>query len=287
MFVTIRLKRLLAVLLICCLAAGLFTVLRTKTVSTFTEDGVEVPILMYHHILKDSKRWNKYIIGPGLFEEDLRYLSENGYTTITVQDLIDYVYSDKPLPEKPVMLTFDDGYYNNYLYAYPLLKQYNMKAVISIIGSQTDLYSESGERNGNYTHVTWDDVNEMLASGLVEIQNHTYDMHTNKNGRDGTKRRKGESEEAYKDALWNDLERLQQGMKEHTGYVPRAFTYPFGSVSKESYSVIRDLGFLATLSCSTGTNRITSDPDCLYLLRRYLRPSGKSSEQFFSEIFAK
>lgn len=285
MFVIIRLRRLLAVLLVCCLAAGLFTVFRAKTVSTFGEDGVEVPILMYHHILKDSKRWNKYVIGPGQFEEDLKYLKDHGYTTITTQDLINYVYSNVELPEKPVMITFDDGYYSNYLYAYPILQQYQMKAVISIIGCHTDKFSDTPDRNANYAHVTWDDINDMLSSGLIEIQNHTYDMHTTKNGRNGSKRKKGESEEDYKNALWNDLETLQQKMKEHTGYVPRAFTYPFGSVSKESYSVIRDLGFLATLSCSTGTNRITNDPDCLYLLKRYLRPSGKSSEQFFSEIF--
>ena len=71
-------------------------------------------------------------------------LQVKGYTAITVSDLLAYVQDGADLPEKPVMITFDDGYYNNYIYAYPLLKQRGMKAVVSIIGSQTALFTDNG-----------------------------------------------------------------------------------------------------------------------------------------------
>ena len=67
-----------------------------------------------------------------------------------------------PLPEKPVMITFDDGYYNNYLNAFPLLQEFQMKAVISIIVSETDKYSELDENRENYSHLTWPQIQEMM-----------------------------------------------------------------------------------------------------------------------------
>ena len=93
---------------------------------------------MYHSILKDASRTGKYVITPSRVEEDLIYLQENGYETVVVADLIAYVTDGTPLPEKPVMITLDDGYLNNLTYMLPLLEQYDMRAVISVIG----LYSE-------------------------------------------------------------------------------------------------------------------------------------------------
>lgn len=133
--------------------------------------SVELPIIMYHGILRDSKRQGKFVISPSEFEADLKYLTGHGYHTIVMQDLIDYVQNGTPLPEKPVMLTFDDGYFNNYVYAYPLLQQYQCKMVLSPIGRYADEYSESGEENANYSNATWARLKEMADSGLVEIQN--------------------------------------------------------------------------------------------------------------------
>ena len=151
-------------------------------------ESATVVILMYHSLLKDPARHGKYVVSPDLFESDLKYLKEHGYSFVGIQELIDFVYSGAPLPKKSIVITFDDGYYNNYLYAYPLLEKYDAKMVISVIGKYTDLYD--GEKpNAYYSHVTWDMINEMLASGRVEIGNHTYSMHTNGERR-GSKRSK-------------------------------------------------------------------------------------------------
>ena len=73
-----------------------------------------------------------------------------------------------------------------------------MKAVISIVGSYTDKFSETDEANLNYSYLRWKDINELISSGRVEFQNHTYNLHDNTHGRIGAKKKKGESDDEYK-----------------------------------------------------------------------------------------
>ena len=249
-----------------------------------SEEYIKVPIIMYHSILKDPARSNKYTITPAVLEEDLKYIKANGYETITISDLISYVYDDKPLPPKPIILTFDDGHYNNYGYLYPLLEKYDMKAVISIVGSYTDKFSETDEANLNYSYLRWKDINELISSGRVEFQNHTYNLHDNTHGRIGAKKKQGESDDEYKKILEEDINKLQNEFKENTGYVPTCFTYPFGGISNSSLDIIKELGFKASLSCEEGINKITKNPNSLYLLKRYNRPSYISTYNFFQKI---
>ena len=251
------------------------------------EDRIDLPIIMYHGLLKEEKRQGQFIISPNLFEQDLRYLQENGYTTVVIADLIAYVQDGKPLPEKPVMLTFDDGYYNNYLYAFPLLKQYNCKMVLSPIGRYTDEYTQNKDTHANYAHCSWDAVREMMASGLVEFQNHSYNLHSIDSGRKGAKKKAVESLVDYRTLMVEDVMKMQTRMREETGYTPTAFVYPFGAVSSESLPILKELGFQATLICESHINAITRDPECLYGLGRYRRPAKTGSEAFFKKILPK
>ena len=245
-------------------------------------ESATVVILMYHSLLKDPARHGKYVVSPDLFESDLKYLKELGYSFVGIQELIDFVYSGAPLPKKSVVITFDDGYYNNYLYAYPLLEKYYAKMVISVIGKYTDLYD--GEKpNAYYSHVTWDMINEMLASGRVEIGNHTYSMHTNGERR-GSKKIKGETDEHYSKILTEDIGKLQAEMFEHTGTYPSVYTYPFGAISNASFGIIADMGFLASLSCAEKPSTVTrGKPESLRCLGRFLRPTKISSADFFEK----
>lgn len=245
-------------------------------------ESATVVILMYHSLLKDPARHGKYVVSPDLFESDLKYLKELGYSFVGIQELIDFVYSGAPLPKKSVVITFDDGYYNNYLYAYPLLEKYDAKMVISVIGKYTDLYD--GEKpNAYYSHITWDMINEMLASGRVEIGNHTYSMHTNGERR-GSKKIKGETDEHYSKILTEDIGKLQAEMFEHTGTYPSVYTYPFGAISNASFGIIADMGFLASLSCAEKPSTVTrGKPESLRCLGRFLRPTKISSADFFEK----
>ncbi len=260
---------------------------RRAIATAASEDGIDLPVIMYHGILKDPARQGQYIISPTQFEHDLQYIRDAGYTTVTVADLIAYVDDGTPLPDKPVMLTFDDGYYNNYLYAYPLLQAYGMKAVISPVCRWSQHYSDTPSQADHaiYSHITWEEMREMVASGLVEIQNHSYDMHYATAGRrKGTLPLADESTEDYTRALTQDLSTAQRNLTDFAGVTPTAFVYPYGAVSSEARTVIRTLGFRASFTCEAKLNRITRAPDSLYHLGRYLRPAGQDSAAYFRPI---
>ena len=249
------------------------------------DEGVAVPIVMYHSLLPNGN--SDYIITPALFEQDLQYLQQNGYTTVTVADLIAYADEGTPLPPKAVMLTFDDGYYNNYLYAHPLLQQYGMRAVLSPIGSVSAFYSDNPAEQDHprYSHVTWAQLREMTASGVWEIQNHSDNLHKNDQNRKGAAKRKGETDGDYARVLTADLTAAQERLTTQVGVTPTAFVYPFGAYSAASQSVVEQLGFRASLSCEEKVSRITRSPDSLWRLGRYRRPPDIDSRAFFETIF--
>lgn len=288
MYIAFKLKRALAVLAIVGIAAAA-VIIGAQYEDSFTaaadsQEGVRLPVIMYHGLLKDPKLQGKYVISPDLFEQDLQYLQANGYTAVGIEDLLKYVDGKDTLPEKPVLLTFDDGYYNNYHYAYPLAKQYKMKIVISPVGAYMDKAEEENDPHPTYSYITWKDMQEMAKSGFVEFQNHTYNLHASKGGRMGTKKVKGESQEDYEALLREDLGTMQKRMEEYLGQEPPCFTYPFGAVSEGEPAIIREMGFRCTLTCESRINVITKDPESLYDLGRYLRPPDLSSESFFQGI---
>lgn len=264
-----------AALVLC--AAAAFTV---NAVSAGT--GVEIPVVMYHSVLKDEAYHGKYVISPNEFESDLKYLKKHGYTTILLKDLIAYTQGAK-LPEKPILITFDDGYYNNYLYAFDIAKQYGCKFVISPIVRYTDLYTDAPDENAYYSHATWQELEEMVDSGLVEVQNHSYDLHKSKGGRLGVKKLPGETNQQYRTMLIEDLTKAQTEIEAHVGIKPIAFVYPFGAVSKSTPELVKEMGFSITLTCEEKVSRVTRDPQSLYGLGRYLRPSGGTSQEFFEK----
>lgn len=250
-------------------------------------ENITVPIIMYHSVLKTSKEMGKYVITPTEFENDCNYLKSHGYSTITMTELINYVYNDAKLPPKPVIITFDDGNLNNYIYCKPILQKYEMKGVISIIGKYSESFSKSPPPTNDprYAHVSWDQIKEMNDSGYFEIQNHAYNLHSITKKRNGAKRNKGESVEHYKDMLTSDIVKLQDKLTEVTGTTPNTFTYPYGALSKESKSILKELGFKASLSCTEGVNIINRNkPDILFGLKRNNRPHGISTQTFFKKI---
>ena len=235
--------------------------------SSSGETAYNIPIIMYHSIGNNT---GKYVISADMLEDDLKTIKDAGFTTITSADLIAYKEQGIPLPEKSIILTFDDGYFNNYTYAYPLLKKYNMKGVLSVVGKFTEEYSkDSAPLNNNYSHITFDQIIEVSNSGLIEIANHSYNMHSMEDRR-GILRKKGESVDAYKSNLAQDIEKCNALLKENCFVSPVAFTYPFGCVNNESSSLIDSIGFKVTYGCEEGINKITPSHS-LRQLKRYNR----------------
>ena len=267
------------------LFAALFSRAPDAVSAQTQEEEIPLPVIMYHHILENSKLLGMYVITPEELRNDFQWIKEKGYTPIVVADLLDYVYNDVPLPEKPIMITFDDGYESNYAYAYPLLQEYGYKAVISIFGRCTDEFTVVADKHLNYSHITWEEIREMASSGLVEFQNHTYDMHSNAAGsRKGIQKLYIEDEITYRRNLTEDVGKLQQEFIENLGYAPTAFTYPFGYLEPSADEILRDMGFLASFSCEERIHYISKDPECLYKIRRFNRPHNIGTADFFERM---
>ena len=270
-------------LLLLALAAAWLLHPRTVSADTESEPGVRLPIIMYHSILKDPAKTGKYVITPKRLEEDLLSLRGNGYETVVVADLIAYVESGVPLPEKPVMITLDDGYLNNLTYLLPLLETYDMRAVISVIGKYSELYSDTPDPNPSYAHLTWADIRTLAESGRVEIQNHSYNMHRQESRR-GASRRKGETLEAYTQALTDDVTHLQTLLETQCGLTPTAFVYPYGQLSKGADEILKSLGFQCTMSCEERVNTVTRAEASLFCLGRFNRAGTLSTAEFMRKI---
>lgn len=108
-------------------SAAAFTAFGRTIPTGVDRNEIKIPIIMYHGLCKDNSRRNEYMISPDYFEQDLKYITDHGYTTIFLSELINYFEKGTPLPEKPIILTFDDGYYNNYVYAWPFCKNIRSK----------------------------------------------------------------------------------------------------------------------------------------------------------------
>lgn len=256
-----------------------------KSIPVFNENNsVKLPVLMYHSVSDDLSKTGKYVITPKSFEEDIKYLKNNGYNTVSAKQLIKYVYLGEDLPEKPIVLTFDDGMYNNKEYVLPILEKYDFCAVFSIVGSYTDEYTQNNIVNPDYSYLRWSDICDLSENPRIEFGNHSYGFHSISKERYGTKKNKNESLLDYINAFYQDTEKLQSEFISNCNFKPIIYTYPFGSYSKESLRVLKKMGFLVTFSCFEGVNTITRDADCLFMLKRYNRDGRIYSSQFFSKL---
>lgn len=242
----------------------------------------DLPIIMYHHILKEKSKLGKFIISPDEFEADLKYLKENGYQTITAEALIRYKEEGEALPEKPVMITFDDGHLSYLEYAVPLLEKYDMCAVVSVVGAYLDEYTKTKDRCISYAYLNWEDVKALGSSAHTEIQNHTYNMHKISNGRSGCSKMRGEDGDKYREIFKEDVKKMRDLIYENTGKNADCFTYPFGFMCKEAEEEIKKMGFRMSLSCREEINRINRESS-LFKLARYNREHKRSVERILGK----
>lgn len=284
MYMSLRLRKR-AVLCIIAVMAMLAAVVTIPTLAKEQDvaEGIRLPIIMYHSIIKDEGRSGEYVITPIELEKDLLYLKQNGYNTVFVNDVIRYVKRGGELPEKPVILSFDDGTYNYREYLLPLLEKYDMKATVSIVGAYTDVACEEAEPDPAYSYLDWQDVSVLRDSGRVEICSHSYDMH-NLEGRRGVGQLEGESYEDYRKAFLNDTTKLQKLCDEHCGFQPNVYTYPFGITCESARRLVKNMGFEASLGVEEKMNIIKKgDESCLFGLYRYNRSGVISTEEFMKK----
>ena len=192
-----------------------------------------MPVLMYHHMVPEGQDCNAMTITPGKFRADLDIILAKGYTPVLPGELA----AGAPLPEKPILITFDDGYRSNYDLVYPILREYGVKACISIIVLMPDLPTDN--------FCTWEQLREMTDSGLVEVGSHSYRLHNlgedkgnyEKDGTNGVERRPGESDGDFQARVLDDIQKSHDRIAAELGSVT-CFAYPFGCTDPDAKALV-------------------------------------------------
>jgi len=231
-----------------------------------------VPILMYHDI--SYKENNDMTVSPELFEEHIKALSENGYTALCFDDMYAYVMNNAQLPEKCVMITFDDGYLSNYEYAYPILEKYGMKGAVFAVGVTMGktTYKDTGKEIN--PHYTFEQGREMFERDVLITQSHTYDLHRveglDKEYRDGASKLPGESDKEFAKMFFEDITKSKQEIEAGVGNGVIALSYPQGIHSPVTDAVVAKSGYHITVTVEDGMAQLVRGvKQSLYGLKRF------------------
>ena len=258
--------------------------------------------VMYHNFLTEQNaaegvEFEEYTIWLQEFEQDLRYLRDNGYTTITGRELAAYWAGEAALPEKAVLLTIDDGTWNVYQNAYPLLRQYGMKATLNVIGENIDKADAMASRAGlTAPYCNWDELREMSGSGVIEISSHSYYLHRyNAERRVGVTRSASETMEGFFAAVKDDFCKLAATMREKIGIEPISFAYPYSKRDDTSDAAVLAAGYYQVLFTGDWIVNTREETDANFyvdglgggpyshLVKRVCRMTGRPLEAYIQE----
>ena len=236
--------------------------------------GRKLPVLMYHHVVEDGQECNDMTVTVSRLREDLQWLRDSGYTTVLPRELA----AGDPLPEKPVLITFDDGYRSNYNLAFPIFQEFEAKMIISVMVYMQD--------NAASDFITWAMCREMIDSGLIEIGSHTYLLHNlderggsfDPEGVNGVQRKPDETAEAFQTRVLDDIQRSYDLIAEKLEVSPTFFAYPFGLTEPDADGLIREL-FPVTAVTLPKTADLTGG---LYDLPRHTVTMNKSLDSILN-----
>jgi len=231
----------------------------------------QVPVLLYRHISDEAE--TPTTISPGRFEEHIRALYEAGYTALSLMDLCDYVYKGRELPERPVVITFDDGYLSVYTEAFPVLQRYGYDATVFITGAQFKSSRSINESGLSPPYLGVAEAIYMHRSGLISVQSQSYSMNRaspcDQSLRENVLQAEGETENKYIALFRHDFALMAELIKDSTGEDLFAFAYPNGVLNRNSATLLREQGILVTFSTDDGINTLIKGlPQSLHELKR-------------------
>lgn len=212
-----------------------------RSVPRITKEGVmEVPVLVYHHVARESR--SKMMVNVDDFRAQMDYLDKNGYNPVTLDAFMGFISGNKTLPEKSVLLTFDDGWNSFYETVFPVLKSHGFPAVLFIY---TDFIGSKNAMN-------WAQVKEMQRKGIsVECHSVTH--------RDLSKRKKGESISEYVKAVENEVARSKAILEKNLGKRIEYFAYPYGKTNELVVRILEKNGYKGAFTVSRGGNPFYAD----------------------------
>jgi peptidoglycan/xylan/chitin deacetylase (PgdA/CDA1 family) len=188
---------------------------------------------MYHYISVPPENSDKYrvdlSVAPENFRQQMAYLAENGFSTITFEDLSRAITNHQVLPDKPVIITIDDGYRDNYENAFPIMREYGITATLFLLTDPID--------QGNPNYMTWTMIEEMAAAG-IRFGPHTK-THPDLRGLSREK------------LIWQILG-SRETVAAHVGYMPLYFTYPSGRYDENTIAILQELDFWGAVTTAGG-----------------------------------
>ena len=215
---------------------------------------MSIPVLMCHHVLP---RAGFIASSASQFEAQMRYLATHGWRTLSMSEFIAWKKGERELPRKSVLVTFDDGWRDNYVYAYPILKKYGLKATIFLVSGWIDAASEGKSEFAPLDHsaakaaaprdprsviLNWDEVAAM--SDAVDFHSHTHSHGDDYFG---------------SFAPLEDLASCKETMKKRLGFDDTVLCWPRGKYDENRLKIARSLGYEAFFTTERGINKPDGD----------------------------
>ncbi|ACO84762.1 polysaccharide deacetylase family protein [Clostridium botulinum] len=234
--------------------------IKNTDVRSFTKEPLiyndkSVPVLMYHSI--DYEKGNELRVPKEQFKEQMEYLKDNGYTTLTLNELYNFLKKNKPIPEKSIVITLDDGYVDNYTNAYPILKELGFNATVFVITSNIDKDKRT---------LTSKQIKEMDEAG-IQIASHTY----NHDKLDDL------SYEKQLQTMKKSKDDLEKILNHKVDFI----AYPYGKWNEESIKAAKDAGYKMAFTTQGGWS---NKQDGIYTLNRVYISSLKGIDNFKDRI---
>lgn len=271
----------------------------------YAKHAQALPVLMYHHVCPAS---GLVTISPQHFADHMRFLAENGWTSLGLAELARFL-AGEPMPKKSVVITFDDGYLDNWLFAHPVLQRYGLKAVLFAVtgwlgeGAARNLSAGQdfafnhracmqaiAEQRHDEVMMRWSEIEAVIAAQTFEIHSHT---HTH------TRWDKLIPADKKNEKIHADLSASRESLREHLGEVSRHLCWPQGYFDTDYVSIAQSLGwrYLYTTEAGTVTRRslperlpriVVKDKPASWLKSRlfcYQNPKLAASYQWLKERF--
>ncbi len=205
-----------------------------------------VPILCYHRFGSDK---SKMVVAPDDFARQMEYLAQHDYRVIRISELIEFLQGKRALPKRAVAVTMDDGYKSAYQHAFPVLRRFGFPATIFVYSDYV------GAREG----LSWKEMQEMTASGLVDIQPHSK-THSNLGVA-----QPGEDENAYQQRIEAEIQAPLHDISRNLNIPVHTFAYPYGDTNKGVIDQLKQRDYRLAVTVQPGSNAAFAYP---YMLQR-------------------
>jgi peptidoglycan/xylan/chitin deacetylase (PgdA/CDA1 family) len=218
----------------------------------FVRSKYVVPVLMYHSVNPQGEpKRDPLVVTPRTFEKQMRFLKQHRYNVLPLETIADLFKEGKRLPARLVAITLDDGYKDNYTYAFPILKKYGLPATMFIITGEV----------GRPDRLSWDEINQMQASGIITFGSHCL-------GPEPLIKIKSEGE--VKRQVFDSKKVLE----ERLGSAVTMFSYPEGKFNAKIKQLVKDAGYKLAVGTSPGKKYSSND---VFLIKR-LRISENAAD---------